>query len=176
MRDVHGGVAQAVDLRLAGAAFQTRHRNCEESLDASPVEGKLLDASALHDCRDSGAAGGQQGRDISGDRNLFGGTTHFEREIDYRALTGHEGCFALPILHTWGGYGEAIVAGRQRRKHEKAGLISDGLEAVVGLNVFEEDGGIRYYSPTAMENSALNLAHAGLGAHERGQHTQTQSK
>src|SRR5260370_355040 len=125
-------------------------------------------------CR--GAAGGQEGRDISGDRNLFGGTTHFEREIDYRALTGHEGCFALPILHTWGGYGEAIVAGRQRRKHEKAGLISDGLEAVVGLNVFEEDGGIRYYSPTAMENSALNLAHAGLGAHERGQHTQTQSK
>ena len=60
LHDVHGGVAQAVDLRLAGAAFQARHRNREQGLDAAAVERKLLDASALHDRRYGGAAGGEQ--------------------------------------------------------------------------------------------------------------------
>src|SRR5262249_20241651 len=63
----------------------------------------------------------------------------------------------------------------ERREDKESGLAGGGLEAVVGLRIFQRDRGTRHHCTARIAYCALNLSHAGLGAQERRRHAETQA-
>src|ERR1019366_2562855 len=111
---LHGGVSQAVNLRLGRTgSLQARRRLLNQAGDGTPIQRELLDTGALHHRGNGRTGGGDQRRYVTEHRDGFTPGRNAESRGDGGRLPNRQGYLPLPLVHARRGDGQTIIAGLQ---------------------------------------------------------------
>src|SRR5262249_39218298 len=162
LHQVHRGIAQSVDLRLACAAFQTGDRDAQQSLNASAIQGELFDTLPLDYRHDGRAGGGEQRRYVAGHGDLLGRPRDIQRGVDDGTLARDQGDATLPLLHPGEVYAEPVRPRWKRREYIESDFAARSLRLGFGPKIHQRDRCLGYDRTRGIGDRTLNLTHARL--------------